>query len=225
MVAHTASSRLLASDPTLGAYIECSLEEVAPAASYMAEAMQEWPGSQEPNQSGWNIMHRDERPMFVAIGADQRRAEKFANAMTWFNARPGLAVRHLTEEASIGWEKVGKVVDVGGSHGAVCTGLVMRYPGIQCVVQDLPQVISTADTGKSGGDLTFMAHDFFQEQPVKDADVYILRWVLHDWTDLYAVKILRALIPALKPGSRLIINETCLAEPGVNSLYEQRFPR
>jgi hypothetical protein len=178
VVGHTASSRVLAQDPTLGAYLANSLDEIAPAAYKMVEAMERWPGSQEPNEAGWNLAHNESRPMFEAVGADQKRAGRFANSMAWFHARPGLSVRHLTEEDSMKWDGVKKLVDVGGGHGTVCSALVKRYPELQCVVQDLPQVVGSAQTLTNN--LTFMAHDFFEEQPVKDADVYLLRWVLHD---------------------------------------------
>jgi hypothetical protein len=223
IVGHTASSRVLAQDPTLGAYLANSLDEVAPAAYKMVDAMEKWPGSGEPNEAGWNLAHNESRPMFEAVGADQKRAGRFANSMAWFHARPGLSVHHLTEEKTMKWGDVKKVVDVGGSYGTVCSALLKLHPGLQCVVQDLPKVISSVQP--SADNLTFMAHDFFKEQPVKDADLYLLRWVLHDWSDLYAVKILKALVPAMSPGSRLVINEFCLPEPGEASLYEQRFPR
>ena len=67
-----------------------------------------------------------------------------------------------------------------------------------------------------------MEHDFFTEQPIKSADVYLLRWILHDWSDAYALKILRALVPALKPGARLCICEQVLPEPGALSPYQAR---
>ena len=48
-----------------------------------------------------------------------------------------------------------------------------------------------------------MEHDFFfLEQPVKSADVYLIRWILHDWPNTYAFKILRALVPALNEAWR-----------------------
>lgn len=41
-----------------------------------------------------------------------------------------------------------------------------------------------------------MATDFLEtEQPVKDADVYFMRAVLHNWPDEYCVRILRNLLP------------------------------
>ena len=58
-----------------------------------------------------------------------------------------------------------------------------------------------------------MKHNFFSEQPIKSADVYLLRWILRDWPDAYAVKIPRALIPVLKHGARLCICENILPEP------------
>lgn len=54
--------------------------------------------------------------------------------------------------------------------------------------------------------VSFVAHDFFQPQPVQ-ADIYIIKLILHDWPDHEAVKMLRAMIPALKPGARLVLIE------------------
>jgi len=36
------------------------------------------------------------------------------------------------------------------------------------------------------------------------ADIYILKWILHDWPDVESVAILKALVPALKPGARVV---------------------
>lgn len=43
----------------------------------------------------------------------------------------------------------------------------------------------------------------FDPQPVA-ADIYMLKWILHDWPDAESVKILQALRPALKPGARVV---------------------
>lgn len=44
--------------------------------------------------------------------------------------------------------------------------------------------------------------------------VYFFRWIIHNYSTPYAIKILRGLVPALKPGARIIINDHCMAEPG-----------
>jgi hypothetical protein len=43
----------------------------------------------------------------------------------------------------------------------------------------------------------------FDPQPVQ-ADIYMLKWILHDWPDVESVAILQALRPALKPGARIV---------------------
>jgi chemotaxis methyl-accepting protein methylase len=69
--------------------------------------------------------------------------------------------------------------------------------------------------------ITFMGHDFFKEQPVKNADVYFFRCTLHNWSDELVVKILKALIPALKPGARVVIQDNGLAPPGTIGLSDE----
>ena len=66
-----------------------------------------------------------------------------------------------------------------------------------------------------GTRVTFMPYNFLTEQqPVKNADVYFFRWVLHNWADGYCAKILRNLIPALKPGAKIIVNDIVLPQAG-----------
>ncbi|KAF1921293.1 O-methyltransferase-domain-containing protein, partial [Ampelomyces quisqualis] len=51
--------------------------------------------------------------------------------------------------------------------------------------------------------VSFKTHNLFDPQPVT-ADIYMLKWILHDWPDEESIKILRALVPALKPGARVV---------------------
>ena len=64
---------------------------------------------------------------------------------------------------------------------------------------------------KSRVELT--THDFFTPQPVR-AEVYFFRWIFHNWSDTYAIKILQALVPAMKPGARVLIADGVLPVPG-----------
>ena len=124
------------------------------------------------------------------------------------------------------WSSItdGTVVDIGGSNGATMAALSERYPSLHCIVQDLSSTVARRPPlslhRKDG--VSFMAHDFFHEQPCKQADVYFFRLVLHDWSDEHATQILRALIPALKPGCHILLNEWCLPEPNTVSLLEER---
>ncbi|RAH70083.1 uncharacterized protein BO66DRAFT_438444 [Aspergillus aculeatinus CBS 121060] len=103
-----------------------------------------------------------------------------------------------------------------------------RRRSVQCIVQDAAQVVSQAISTAQAQPATdasrtveprieFQAHDFFHEQPVKGADVYLLRLVLHDWSDKYALQILRALIPALQPGAKVVVNDRVV--PGRHEVH------
>jgi hypothetical protein len=55
------------------------------------------------------------------------------------------------------------------------------------------------------GRVQLMTHDFFQENPVKGADVYLLRYIMHDWSDEYCIQILSQIGKAMGPHSRVLI--------------------
>ena len=72
--------------------------------------------------------------------------------------------------------------------------------------------------------MTFEEHDFFAPQTV-EADAFFFRWSLRNWADKYCVLALRALIPKLKQGARVIIQDVILPEPGVGPLWKERNAR
>ena len=111
---------------------------------------------------------------------------------------------------------------MGGSTGGAAIALAKAFPHLTFVVQDMP---ANADSGRKAAAeslptdvasrLTFQAHDFTQPQPVRSADVYLLRMILHDWPDREAAKILRSIVAAMdKTKSRLLIMDTVLPMPG-----------
>ena len=148
--------------------------------------------------------------------------------MTWASSNPGLEAAHVVNGFSWEASQNGTVVDVGGSHGSISIALAQSFPSLHITVQDRPEVVREGPSKLPEGSqdrVVFMEYNFFSEQPVKSADVYLLRRVLHDWPDAYAMKILRALVPALKSGSRVCICEQVLPEPGSLSLYQARLLR
>lgn len=152
-------------------------------------------------------------------------AKRFARTMSAL-AEGGNSPLFLVEGFS--WPSVGDgsgiVVDVGGSKGDVSIAIAQSTSNLQFVVQDLPSMIKDAKThvpNEVTNRIHFMAHDFFKDQTVQ-ADVYLFRRIFHNWSDSHVVRILRATVPALKPGSRLVINDYLIPNAGEMSPSKER---
>jgi O-methyltransferase domain len=104
------------------------------------------------------------------------------------------------------------LIDVGGGIGHVGVGVAKRVQkGVKVIVQDFPSVV-VQGRQIHGHLVDFQPHNFFEEQPVKNAQVYYLRLILHDWPDEVAKDILRNIIPAMGPGSKLLVIDTIWRE-------------
>ena len=98
--------------------------------------------------------------------------------------------------------------------------LAKRLPNARLIVQDI-----NVEGMKMGQELiakdallndriTFMKHSFFEPQRTS-ADIYFFKHVLHDWSDQDCIKIIRALVPALKDGARILVMEGVLPRSSV----------
>ncbi|KAF2026880.1 S-adenosyl-L-methionine-dependent methyltransferase [Setomelanomma holmii] len=133
------------------------------------------------------------------------RQRNFVNFMAYIKDMFG------TEEIvhnAVDWAGAGyvTVVDLGGSAGHDDAVLARKFPNLKIVVQDLPEVTPVFEK-EFPQDLrdrvSFKTHNLFHPQPVQ-ADIYMLRWILHDWPHEESVAFLRAIVPALKPGARVV---------------------
>ena len=94
------------------------------------------------------------------------------------------------------------------------------------VVQDLPAVVAkgVAELEVEYRDrITFQTHDFFDENPIDQPDIFFLRQILHDWPDDKAIEILQRLAANMGPKSRLLINDAVMPDPGtIDPLLEKQ---
>jgi hypothetical protein len=113
-------------------------------------------------------------------------------------------------------------VDVGGGRGHAIAKMLEALPEIkpeQCVLQDRPEAIELAQKSDDiPSTIQFMPYDFFTPQPVKGAKAYHLRFILHDYSDVNAVKILKQIVPAMAPDSKVLIGEQVIPETGAPGL-------
>ena len=172
----------------------------------------------------------------VRTGASQRRRQGFAHldddaaAAALFNR----AMRDLTAPiAAVFAERIdlgpnARVIDVGGGEGELLAGLLLRHPQATGRVFDLAHAADAATRRFAEGGLTarasFVAGDFFAAVP-GDADVYLLKSVLHDWGDDDAVRILRSVAAAMAPSARVFVLERLRPEPAGSSPIDRAIAR
>lgn len=226
---HTASSRLLATEPSLRDSIAMVAKESWQSAMRVTDAVRQFGDSGEPTEAPYTLANEPGVGMFEHLAKHPERARRFGSAMKWFGTFESWDLKHLVNGYS--WDLVDRpgavVVDVGGGQGTVAKALAAATKNIRFVVQDLEDAIGHGRKllpEDMNGRVEFMRHDFFTEQPVKGADVYYLRWILHDWSDKYAVRILKALVPAMKDGSKVVLFEWLLKD-GPETRWTEKSPR
>lgn len=210
---------------------------------------------EEPDKTGFQIAQRTKDKLYSFMAKNPDRARRFGAAMTYLTAGQGYDIgvfvhgyqgwtnlSSMGRESEFKGEGKARMVDVAGGHGAISIALAKAFPHIEFVVQDLPNVVAdgeawlkamdnTLDPGTKGeGDwktrVSFMEQDMFTEQKVKGADVYFTRWVFHNWSDSYCVKILKSLAPAMKRGNfKVLLYEYILPEMAEDSYTEKNYAR
>lgn len=154
----------------------------------------------DPRTNEATFSRRFETDFWSWLEANPDERATFDRAMA--GGKPRIAER-LNE---VEWRGDETVVDVGGGNGALLQSLLERRPGLRGIVFDLPETVR--DEGAFGDGLSFVAGDFFEEVPA--GDTYVLSGILHDWDDERAASILRTILDAAAPGSRLLIVESVI---------------
>lgn len=212
LVSHSAVSRCMLDMPFVNDWIGHFCDEIWPSAPKTVEALSKWPCSQEPNETAFSLTANSGQSLFKFFQETPVKAKRFTNAMKFLQSAPEFSVSHLLNDLHWKQESVPeRLVDIGGADGSITAAILHEFPTIKAVVQDLPNVIAMSRVPPDlAGRLEFMGHDMFCPQPIKDADVYFLRSTLHDWSDKHCIAIVRNLIPALKNGASIIINDVCM---------------
>ena len=91
------------------------------------------------------------------------------------------------------FSKIQHICDVGGGQGHLLCNILVKHPQLKGSVLELENVIDNKDllwAPKTGVQdrCTYVAGNMFDEVP--KADAYIMKMILHDWSDDECVKIL-----------------------------------
>jgi SAM-dependent methyltransferase len=149
-------------------------------------------------------------PAFEYLETDPELAETFNNAMT-----SGSEFVIYSTLAAYDFGGYRTIIDVGGGHGRLLSMILAKVPNARGVLFDLPSVVAGA-----GDELTtagvadrcdVVGGSFFESVP-EGGDAYVLKSILHDWSDDDAERILRNVRAAIAPGGKLVLLESVLPE-------------
>ncbi len=207
-IAHTASSRLLATQPGIASFTGFMVEGTFPYTAGQIETFEKWGhGRPEPNRTAVSHYYGTELGMFEYFETHAPSVrERFATLMTHMSSNPLMDNSHVAR--GFDWTALPQdavVVDVAGGMGHCSIPIAQStHESVKLVVQDLPKIIDKAGEAATSvipqilrARFTFMPYDFYTEQPVKGAAVYFLRMIMHSYSDAYALRILRNIIPAV----------------------------
>jgi hypothetical protein len=109
-----------------------------------------------------------------------QEAAAFTNAMHGFTSGVTQDVTRLVDTST-----AKLAVDIGGASGTLVHSLMTANPQLHGIILDLPDVVPSATAAAAALGLaersSVLAGDFFASVP--EADLYLLKQVLHDWDD------------------------------------------
>ncbi|KAJ3559927.1 hypothetical protein NM688_g39 [Phlebia brevispora] len=217
----------------IAAILEHVTDEGSKSAAWLTETVTDKKigFSQEPNETAFNKAFGTQLAMFPWLELPENilRLKRFALGMkgTQSMAPPSNILQGFD------WKDLPKgsvVVDVGAGSGHHSLVLAKTHQHLEFVIQDrdavipdavkhwgteLPEAIKVGRVKFQGNSASREnlviahgnrpAHDFFTPQPVKEPAVFLLRMVLHDWSDKYATMILKQLRAAASPHTQLLV--------------------
>lgn len=129
-------------------------------------------------------------------------------------ARFARAMRELTEidaralASAYPWPRRGIVCDVAGGVGTLLAAILERRGGARGILIDAPEVLAEAESFLASRDLLERIErcpgDLFHGFDAR-ADVYVLKWILHDWNDETCRQILRGVRASMPAGARAVV--------------------
>jgi O-methyltransferase domain/Dimerisation domain len=121
---------------------------------------------------------------------------------------------HLLEAYDFG--RFGRLVDVGGGHGALLAAVLAAHPALRGVLFDQPQVVAGAPAVLEAAGVSdrceVVGGSFFDAVP-PGGDAYLLKAIVHDWEDPEAIEILRGCRAAVADDGAVLVVERELGPP------------
>lgn len=185
-----------------------------PAAQMFHRIFAGWDGLHHAVQTGGLSFQKVfGQPLFDYVGAHPELAPIFDAGMTAFHGHETGAMLDAYDFSGI---KV--LADIGGGNGSLLGAVLRRYPHLRGILFDLGHVTERARAGIRtqglDGRCSVVEGNFFESVPA-GADAYVMRHVIHDWTDEQSVQILSNCRKVIPPQGRILLVEFTV--PGANA--------
>jgi O-methyltransferase domain len=140
------------------------------------------------------------------------QCETFQHAMTNSTAVAAEAIVEAYDFSSIK-----RLSDVGGGHGFLLAAILRANPKLQGVLFDRPEVVGSVEKSVFAGcddRVALEAGSFFESVP-DNCDAYLMKHIVHDWSDEYCRTILGLMRKNLPQDGRVLLCEMVVTdEPG-----------
>ena len=105
--------------------------------------------------------------------------------------------------------RASRVVDVGGASGVLIAALLMKNLLLEGAILERPDAVARASAAVAEKGLAsrcrVVAAGFFADVP--EADIFVLKSIIHDWDDAQSELILSNCARALRPKGRVVLVE------------------
>ncbi|KAE8356123.1 S-adenosyl-L-methionine-dependent methyltransferase [Aspergillus coremiiformis] len=162
------------------------------------------------HQTAFQMAYQTDKQFYPFFrSCDRKRAERFDKAMQW-SSRGSAAtpVENIFDFSQLKSDAV--VVDVGGGSGHHAIRIARQNPHLSFIVQDLGVAPPLDEDSETPRRVQWQQHDFYNEQPVKGADLYFLGCILMDNTLGDCCKILGHLANAMTPKKSILLIDDAL---------------
>jgi hypothetical protein len=148
--------------------------------------------------------------LFDYTQSDPEFFSVFNAAMTSNSRREAQAI-----VAAYDFTEIRTLADIGGGLGLLLSRVLQATPGLRGVLFDLPNVVeragATLESAAVADRVTIQGGSFFEAIPVR-ADAYMMKYILHDWEDERARKILENCVASMEPRSRVLVVDHVIPE-------------
>jgi hypothetical protein len=150
------------------------------------------------------------KTFFDYVSDDPGFGQIFNDAMTSYS---GLLIGPVV--GAYDFTPYSTIIDVAGGHGRLLAAILASAPNAQGVLYDQPEVIAGAapllQEHHVAERVRLAEGSFFDGVPA-GGDIYILKYIIHNWDDDAAVRILRNVRSAAAAGAVLLLVEWVIPE-------------